>query len=454
MKMITSKMLTIAVIAIVVVAGVGVAWIALGGSGKENVTINANLEVFGNANNDGKIDQADITLINDIIAGKASFGDYPLADANNDGKVDAEDVELVTRILNANSDNKVRIKIINHYDGRDVVVDVLYPITSAVSTGAANSLLIYKYLGICNEIKGLSWSTAPDSVLFSEFMPISTEAKRLETSATRMNVDKVSNLVDTQGITAAITADNRTYLQAEEPLLKGAGIDVVRVQPAAVDAKSYMSTVLMIAFLFDTDGKGYMSKCSDLIDWYETFLTDLNDKLKGIQKKAKAIAASSTDGVSTDTSDYTDVLRAAGAEFPITGINFGGSTSKTYNGTSDTWLNVFEIDYVMCIRTSTTAFSWYGGSALTTGTATLKTYMNNWRTLECYENNNVYVICGDMPVMLRIAYAAQTMYSDIFGSDYAYNLNVGFVKKFFGWEESMIKDKPFVVSMADLGLAS
>jgi ABC-type Fe3+-hydroxamate transport system substrate-binding protein len=195
-----------------------------------------------------------------------------------------------------------------------------------------------------------------------------------------------------------------------------------------------------------------MAKCSELISWYENFLTGLNNKLDGIKNKVSAVAASSNDGVSTNSSDYTDVLRAAGATFPLMDID-DASSSVTYNGSSDTWLNSYDLDYVICLRTSNTGYSWYGGTALTDGSSTLKTYVNNWRTLECYEKNHVYVICGDMPVMLRIAYVAQTLYEDVFGQDYAYNVNVEFVEKFFGWDESMIKGKPFVVSMEDLGVA-
>lgn len=447
----TNKVIVIAVVAVVIAAGIGVAMLVMNDS-KERISIDAALEVYGNANNDNRIDQADIDLIRDIIAGDASFGDHPLADANHDGYVNEEDIEQVTRMINANSNNKVRIYHINHYDGERKVEETLYPITSAIATGAANSLLIFKYLGIVDELKGISYSSAPDSALFPEYMGLVGEDKRLDTSATRINVDKASNLVDRDGVTAAITADNRSYLQNEEILLEGAGIDVIRVQPASVDSREYMSTVLLIAFLFDTDGKGYMDKCAAMTEWYEDFLTDLNSKLSGIRNKATAVASSSNNVVSTGSSDYTDVLRAAGALFPLTDIDAASATAN-YNGSSDTWLNAYDVDYVICLRTSTTAFSWYGGTALTDGASTLRTYANNWRTLECYENNNVYVICGDMPVMLRIAYVAQTLYGDVFGPDYAYDLHVEFAEKFFGWDESMIRGKAFVASMEALGIA-
>jgi len=450
----TSKIIAIIVVAVVVVAGASVALLVMKDS-NERVAINAALEVYGNANNDSKIDQADIDLIGEIIAGEKSFEDYPLADANYDGVVDEKDIELVEKIINANSDNRVRINIINHFDGRAVVEkNVLYPITSAVSTGAANTILIFKYLGIADEIKGLSWAGAPDSFLFSEYMHLVTSEQRLETSATRMDLEKVSELVDKDGVTAIITADNRTYV-TNAGTFKEMGVDTIRVMPAAVDTDDYMSTVLMIAFLFDTDGKGYMQKCSDLIKWYEDFFTDLNKKLGGVKNKASAVTSSSNTAISSNTSDYTDVLLAAGAVFPITSIDWAGSASKTYDYSSgDTWLNAFNIDYVIPIRTSVEGiFSWYGGTAITEGSNTLKSYMSYFQTLECYKNSNVYIVCGDMPVVLRIAYIAQILYPDVFSEDYAYNCHLDFVKAFFGWSEDDIEGKPFYVSMSDVGIA-
>ena len=97
-------------------------------------------------------------------------------------------------------------------------------------------------------------------------------------------------------------------------------------------------------------------------------------------------------------------------------------------------------------------FSWYEGTAITKGSSTLKNYMSFFQTLECYQKGNVYVVCGDMPVVLRIAYIAQILYPNIFGQDFAYNYNLEFVQKFFGWDESMVKNKPFYVSMSDVGL--
>jgi len=454
------KIIAVIAVLIIAIAGIGVAWVVLDNNAQNKTTINAQLGVYGNANGDATIDQSDLGIIRDIINGTKSFDDYPLADANRDGVVDEKDYQMTEQIINADSAHRVRVNIIDRLDGGTYVDSVMYPITSAVSTGAANTILLFKYLGIVNEIKGFSWYEAPDRYLFPEYQPLITSDQRLGSSSTIMDLEKVSELVDKDGVSAIITADNRTYV-TNASQFEAMGVDVVRVAPAAVDSTDYMSTVLMIAFLFDTDGKGYMEKCSELISWYEDFFTDLNSKLQNVSTKVSAVTSSSNNAISSNTSDYTNVLLAAGAVFPLTGVDWSGSASKTYDYTQgDSWLNAYNVDYVIPIRTSVVsssasapaAFSWYGGIAITAGSPTLKLYMSYFQTLECYQKGNVYVVCGDMPVVLRIAYVAQILYPGAVGENFAYNYNVDFVEKFFGWSESDIAGKPFCVSMSDVGL--
>lgn len=63
----TKAVIAIAVVAILAMGGIGVAIYNMGDNGGNNVTIDSVLPVYGNANNDDRIDQADIDIINDII---------------------------------------------------------------------------------------------------------------------------------------------------------------------------------------------------------------------------------------------------------------------------------------------------------------------------------------------------------------------------------------------------
>ena len=55
----------------------------------------------GDVNGDGKIDQDDLEMLENIIMGKASDIDEYTGDLNKNGKVDAQDVVILVNILKA-----------------------------------------------------------------------------------------------------------------------------------------------------------------------------------------------------------------------------------------------------------------------------------------------------------------------------------------------------------------
>ncbi len=84
------------------------------------------LKVFGNANMDMRIDENDLTFLQDIISGKEKSTEY--ADANSDGMVDAKDKAQVEDIIN----DKAKSITINDSAGR--VVTISLPVDKFVST--------------------------------------------------------------------------------------------------------------------------------------------------------------------------------------------------------------------------------------------------------------------------------------------------------------------------------
>ena len=456
----TKMILAIAIAAGVVVAGVGIGWMLLQDDGPdEGTSFSGSLEVLGNANGDGKIDLDDINVIQDIIDGKKSFADHPLADANNDGTVDNADIEKVQAILDATASSKEKIWVINHTtDARETyITGVMYPITAAVATGSANSLLNFKYLGIHTELKGLSFGgTKPDTTLFYEFSTLLNGANLGvipggTTSANNMHLESVAALKVSQGVSAVITADNKGYVENETDL-NGIGIDVIRVKASSPDQEEYNSALLMLAFLFDTGGKGYMDRCEELIIWQNSFLDDLEKRISTVTDKVSAVPSSTQGYFSTGTSEYTNVTAAAGATYPLEDYRDHASTSVAHNLTSGgTWFLAYDIDYIINIRASPTGYSWYGGTALDAA-ATIEAMFTQWSATECYSKNNVYLVCGDMPVILRIAYVAEILYPGLFENGYADALHLEFAKKFMGFSDSFMSGKKFAVSMADVGL--
>ena len=136
-----------AVVAVVVVVGVGVG-IALtmnnggndsGSSDGQRVgeTLKeadfpnsaSRLWVYGNANEDDKLDQSDVTALEKMVSGEQKA--TQLADTNADGKVDSKDVDYLKNILNANKDTKIKVYYVDNYFR---VAKVSWPVKSFGTT--------------------------------------------------------------------------------------------------------------------------------------------------------------------------------------------------------------------------------------------------------------------------------------------------------------------------------
>jgi iron complex transport system substrate-binding protein len=82
------------------------------------------LKIYGNANMDDRIDEADVAYIEGVIA--ASNAPTPLSDADCDGKVGASDIEQVLRIINGTEEQLILI------DDANRTVRIAMPVKSVV----------------------------------------------------------------------------------------------------------------------------------------------------------------------------------------------------------------------------------------------------------------------------------------------------------------------------------
>jgi len=135
------QLIAIAVAAVVVVGGIGVAFLVNNDDSNppnDELNVSAGLAVFGNANNDLKLDTADKTLIQEIIDGKKKLADYPLADADCDGSVDADDIALVNKLIAKESCtvNAVGLDV----NGKQINVPMKFPVDNTLTFGTNMAL--------------------------------------------------------------------------------------------------------------------------------------------------------------------------------------------------------------------------------------------------------------------------------------------------------------------------
>lgn len=101
-KTMNTKTITIISVVILVAAGLGAGIVFLTMRSDEGYAVDTELQVFGNANGDWKLDDDDVIFLKEIIAGEREETYY--ADANQDGVVDQSDVLQVENVIDRTAD--------------------------------------------------------------------------------------------------------------------------------------------------------------------------------------------------------------------------------------------------------------------------------------------------------------------------------------------------------------
>ena len=492
--MANTKVIAVAIVAVLLVGAVVAVFATKNGkdSGSDvgmellSADVNPVLEVYGNVNEDLTIDEKDVEILEKALKdGTAS--NYKYADANFDGTVDEKDVQYIRDIIAATPENQVVVKHLNRLTTGDYYVETKYPISAFAMSGSANIFMIMKYVGLKDEIKAISYSGKIDSTLYSEYQYLFSDSStkwdpsakltyRVGASAGYMGEELLANHIINDGITAIITADNANqYLSGAssshsygitEEKAESLGLDVIRISSAVADPSEYISNVALVSFLtqkgFDVSG--------ELTEWYAAVIKDMNKILtdhvgKNVDAVNVAVTSSasyskSSDGtvttynyISSHDSDYTKAALAAGGLFSFSGYDFGDSSSSKKMTDLGKWLIDYDIDKLIHYKTGS-KFSWYGGDALTKGKSTLQQGPLAFSDTEMYHNGEIYVVSGDMPVILRTIYTATILYPELFSDDWALQYNIDHSKKFFGMSEDTVRNGVFKASMSDLGLTA
>ena len=451
--------IAIGVVIVVAAAGVGT-FMVLNKDKDSSTEINAALEVYGNANNDYKIDDADIDIIQKIIDKEEGYtaDKYPLANAYDpeNTSVDDKDIEQVKKII-AGDDNGNAFKVwhINHstnvdaYPNGTYVADMMWPVQKCIANGAANALIIYEMVGIRDKISGINYSpdSPPDPVVYNYY----SKMPSLGTSTNYLTETLLTQCVaNNPGTTAVITADNKKYLDGSEGVSEAyiesqLHMDVVRIEHAAVDPDDYSSALLMVGFMFKMD-----TDAQEAADWVTGVFKNITDKTNALEKKVKVAATSYYNYLSARNSDYADVVVQAGGNYAID----PAKTSSVYFTGSKADPNILkeenQPELIIALRTGSGFLkaSWYDDSSKW-DVSNMQKHLKNFEVFKCYGEDKVYTISGDMPIVARVLYSAAIMYPDLFSMEEADDLHQEFVDKFLNGAYK-VSDFKFVLSQTEI----
>ncbi len=369
----------------------------------------ASLKVWGNVDGDYLIDEDDVTELQSLVDKGVSANLYPIADANMDGVINAEDVEVVTKVT---AGEATTIYHVNYHDTNgdgymDVeMVSTAFPITSAITTGSANSFMLLYLLDIVDEIVGASYGSSNDKVLYGDYYLDTEHTAKIGSSSTTIKFedgkdDGAADLIKKKNVTCAISDWNRTYLTNESDF-ETAHVDVVRVSAASVDPEVYTHSIMLLGTLFQK-----LDRAEEVLKAYNSVIETIADEISKLSDDQikKAVASSMTGYVSSGGSDYTAFCEAAGAAFGLEGFDFAGSTSATVKDNLDIFdTRKYSFDNIVHIRTALTYAS--TTSEVAEYWSTYATAMADWE--HAYDGQ--VLVSGVIPVPVRVAYIAHAIY--------------------------------------------
>ncbi len=404
----------------------------------------AELKVYGNINGDRFLDADDAKIIEKLVKDGKTAEEYPLADTNQDGKLTSADVDVVNAVVAGKSTT------LHHICYTDVdqngvmdtkIVSTAFPIKSAIMTGSTNTAILLYCLGIVDQIKGASYSSASlDKDLFSNSYLDTSKCAKLGTSSTTITFEDgkagSSDIIKEQNVTALITDWNRTYITNEADFEK-AGVDVVRVAAAAPDVETLTSSAMLLGLLFQC-----ADRANEYVDMSISVYDYIDDSIKN-KSHVKALASSMNGYLSTEGSDYGLLLTKAGADYPLPDSIFGGSTSGKIKDYPEIYAN-YSFDYLIHVRSNLN----YVQTQDTINTM-WNTYTKAFADWE-HADTGQYMISGMIPIALRAAYASAVFYPDVVDMDKVDEFHQQFVDKFFNGKSYDISSLDFVISIDDI----
>lgn len=425
-----SKIIAIAAIAIVITAGCGAFLIMNDEEGGYRSTDNTGrLAIMGNANNDDYLDKEDLATIDAILDGTVNSDDYPLADANNDGKVDSEDRKMVERMIDREAMS------IYYVNGNDEIKSVSYPLNRTVVVGT-NAALTMQAVGAvkAGKVVGTTGEATKDYCLFSDFKDL----PKVSTSILVADYDAVTNIGN---VDAIITMSSKSYLKNESTFTE-AGIDVVRISSS--DGMKATSVALTIGYLLNLEESAneYAKFCDKVI----SHVTEKKNTIDSSDVKT-CLCATMANHVSGTISDFYGLTTMCGGN----NVADWSTTTKQFNDGDEWLLNAkYHVDVFI-------HFHNYGYDTSADLSSMYNTYRENFDAIQTVKDGNYYMINGNMPAVVRLAYTASILYPEVFGADYGDIVHQEYIDSFIdnlSSEGYKVTDMKFVLTDSDFGITS
>lgn len=411
----TKQIVAVFVVAVIVIAAAAV---VLSRNNGDDSTPPVSGEVqsgalYGNVNGDSRVDETDKSVIESIIDGEYTLEDYPLADANLDGVVDQNDLDVVDSVIN---NEQTTVYVVNATNN---AVAVPYPIGNfAVSAGTnMKSIISILGLGDMDNLKGVALDTGDVSDVLDSKLGSALDEGRITclTEDSRKLTAESLNLLTQNRIDLVFSEESGMSTEAEVV----SAIENLGISYLEFNLMNFDDQIMAISSM------GILLGCEDEAERYISWSQGVLDAIReseGNQYGTKTVlCVVMSNSVSGSSSDYYAASEMAGGDNLA---DWEDSTKKFNEG--DNWLldGKYNADYIFHFRTLV-----YPNGMSQDDIAKYAGYFEDTYT---YQNDGYYLINGSLPLPVRLAVMAETMYGDCFDEGWSQSIFQEYVTEILG----------------------
>ena len=396
--------IAIAVIAIVVIAGAALFILNNNSDEEGDLLEKIPLPVYGNADGNDVIDDADITLMERMISEKIPLSEYPFADANRDNDITNDDIAIVKKLI---AGEETKVTFIDQYDlvnsKQYRYVTVNYPLTNLV-TQNADVLMMTMMIDADNQVAGYIANIAnyPNQFYKVTHNGVSKQLGSTARQIAAADWEAIKNLdVELQekgSEIGAIIVHSKQALGDYADDIEASGINLIYLR--ATDPFYSLDASVLLGFLLGPDyavkGKAFADDCKNT-------LNEIQKKVSAIPEKDKKafLSLCMVCYVAQNESQYTKLGTYAGG---LATIDLKGNTSVKLQDVEAITKYNDSIDYMLNCSTQD---------------CTVITPDVLWEDPGCkymaksLHYHDMVWINMSMPVSCRVMYIASIFYPDI-----------------------------------------